>query len=239
MSDRQFATLNEIKSQPNAWKQAIEVSEEIEPDFLDLWKNNYSQILFTGCGSTYYLSLAAASTMQSMSGKNCKAFPASELLLSPNTILPTIEKKSLLFAISRSGSTTETLQATARFKEKNCGEIITLTNYGDLNLVSLGDLSLVIPAGQEESVAQTRSFASLYVAICALSCFSSNDAGMFSSLHPLPSMGKVLINKYENLAYELGNDHKINKYYFLGSGYRYGLASEASLKIKRDVAGHF
>ena len=48
-------------------------------------------------------------------------------------------------------------------------------------LAELGDLRLIIPEGQEESVAQTRSFASMYVAVTAL-CYASRLEEMtFSS----------------------------------------------------------
>jgi glucosamine--fructose-6-phosphate aminotransferase (isomerizing) len=176
--------------------------------------------------------------MQSISGRLCRAFPASELLLTPESLLLKDNKKSLLFAISRSGTTTETLNAVKRFKDYNSGEIIALTNYGDSSLASLGDFSIFIPAGQEQSVAQTRSFASLYVCICALASLTNDRKFDFYTMHSLPSTGERLITNYENLADKFGNDRNFEKYYVLGSGYRYGLASEVSLKLKEMSLAH-
>jgi glucosamine--fructose-6-phosphate aminotransferase (isomerizing) len=41
-----------------------------------------------------------------------------------------------------------------------------------------------------------------------------------------------LIDKYESFAKELGENLDFDRFYFLGSGIRYGLACEANLKMK-------
>jgi glucosamine--fructose-6-phosphate aminotransferase (isomerizing) len=47
-------TLNEIKTQPQAWQQALEVTAEQADALLRLWQDGqYDQVIFTGCGSTF------------------------------------------------------------------------------------------------------------------------------------------------------------------------------------------
>src|SRR5687767_7912249 len=161
MSFEKFATYREIKSQTEAWEQALDVTDKVSlPNAAD-----YEQVIFTGCGSTYYLSIAAAALYQELTGCGARAVPGGELLLNSQSILT--DQKTLLVAISRSGTTTETVKAVEKFKAERRGQVIVISNY-DASLSHLADLNIVISKGQEESVAQTRSFASMYVAVTAL-----------------------------------------------------------------------
>src|SRR5512139_3817470 len=132
----------------------------------------FEQVIFTGCGSTYYLSLAAAAMYQELTGRAARAVPASELLLNPQTVVRE-NVSHLLVAISRSGTTTETVKAVEKFKAKKRGDVLVISNY-DETLSCLANVNIVIPKGQEESVAQTRSFSSMYV---AASGFAARMAG--------------------------------------------------------------
>jgi len=61
MSRRGEHTYQEIMSQPEAWAEAIEVGHSAQSALNRLWQESRARdLLFTGCGSTYYLSLAAA-----------------------------------------------------------------------------------------------------------------------------------------------------------------------------------
>src|SRR5690242_1677034 len=81
-------TLNEILTQPTAWQGALDVVKAKRAALKKLWEEgNFSEILVTGCGSTYYLSLAVAPLLQQQLGKRARAFPASELLLFPETVV--------------------------------------------------------------------------------------------------------------------------------------------------------
>src|SRR5512145_2663669 len=154
-------TYNEIKTQTAAWAQALDVVNASNLPRADA----YDQVLFTGCGSTYYLSLAAAALYQELTGRAARAVPASELLLNPQTVVRD-NISHLLIAISRSGTTTETVKATEKFKEEQRGQVVVISNYEEV-LSKYADINIVISKGQEESVAQTRSFASMYVAVTA------------------------------------------------------------------------
>src|SRR5512138_2150114 len=105
-----YCTYDEIKSQTTAWSQALElVPRAALPAAAD-----HDQVIFTGCGSTYYLSLAAAALYQELTGRPARGVPGSELWLNPRGVVA--GKSPLLIAISRSGTTTETLQAVSSFK---------------------------------------------------------------------------------------------------------------------------
>ena len=220
-----YHTYIEIKSQTKAWAQALELtSHSTLPKAAE-----YDQVVFTGCGSTYYLSLALAALYQELTGRAARAAPGSELLLNPSAYLT--NQRTLLVAISRSGTTTETVKAVENFKGEKRGEVVVISNY-DETLSHLADMNIVVSNGQEESVAQTRSFASMYVAATVLSVRMAGCSDLLSAISELPKAGETLIEKYEPFAKKAGEDLGFDRYYFLGSGIRYGLACEMNLKMK-------
>jgi glutamine---fructose-6-phosphate transaminase (isomerizing) len=232
-------TRSEIFSQPEAWAQALEVVKQARPRLDVLLGVAYDQVLFTGCGSTYYLSMAAAALFQELTGHAARAVPGGELLLNPQTVLSgAAAGNTLLVAISRSGSTTETVRAVQQFKQHNRGPVLAITNYSHQPLAGLADLALVIDKGQEQSVAQTRSFASMYVAAVGLAVVAFGDASLLKAMAGLPDAGRELLAAYEPLARSFGENLAFDRFYFLGSGARYGLACEVNLKMKEMTLTH-
>jgi len=54
----------------------------------------------------------------------------------------------------------------------------------------------------------------------------------------LPEVGHSLIDKYEPYAKSIGENLNFDRFYFLGSGIRYGLACEVNLKMKEMTLTH-
>lgn len=235
-------TRQEIFSQPKAWAAALPVLDKARRSILELEPPlHYGQIVFTGCGSTYYLAMAAASLTQELAGIPSRAFPASELWLYPGSSYIRVENptsRTLLVVVSRSGETTETLRACQAFLEERRGDLLTLSCYEDMPLAKLGRLNIVLPSGQEQSVAQTRAFTTLYVGTVALACLWAGREDLFDSLTRLPEAGLRILNNYAALAAELGRDTSLDRFYWLGSGPRQGLACELSLKMKEMSLSH-
>jgi len=226
-----YQTYNEIKSQTQAWAQALDVTNASSlPKAGD-----YDQVIFTGCGSTYYLSLSAAAMYQELTGRAARAVPGGELLLNSQTVLS--DQRTLLVAISRSGTTTETVKAVEKFKKEKRGDVVVISNYDEI-LSRMADVNIVIDKGQEESVAQTRSFASMFVAVSAFCARMASRDDLLAAMAGLPKIGGQLIEKYEAFAKELGENLNFDRFYFLGSGIRYGLACEVNLKMKEMTLTH-
>lgn len=229
-------TYTEIMSQPEAWGVTLEHLHTLQKDLAKVYADNgFEDIIFTGCGSTYYLSVAAA-TLARETGIEARALPASELWLYPNSSYSS--KKTLLVAVSRSGETTETIKAVEVFKVKNRGTVITLVCYPQSTLAKLGDINVILEAGQEQSIAQTRAFSTLYLATVYLVMLWSKRKTELNELSKLPEVCKHLLNKYQGLAERYGRNLGLERFYFLGSGARYGLASELSLKMKEMTLSH-
>lgn len=230
-------TKSEILSQPKAWSAALEMLARQHGGARHILQaGRYDQLLFTGCGSTYYLALAAATLTQELTSRPARALPASELWLYPRSSYPV--GHCLLVAASRSGETTETLNACQAFLESKRGQVLTLSCYPEAPLAHLGEINLVFESGQEQSVAQTRAFSTLYLATAWLAALWASRLDLLDALAHLPEAGRHLLQDYAPLAAEIGGDSSLDRFYWLGSGPRYGLACELSLKMKEMSLSH-
>ena len=238
METRGRYTREEIYSQPESWKAAYEViitnKKAIQETLLF---HDQQQVLFTGCGSTYHLACTAAAIFQEMTGLEAKGIPASELWLSPKSSYIS-NGLILLIAISRSGETTETLQACKAFTANNRGSLITFACYPQSTLTQLGSLNLVFPSGMEKSIAQTRAFTTLLLGVVGLCAIGSNQLEILDQMTAISTVGRNLLKKFYSIAETNGKNLGIDQIYFLGSGPRYGLACELALKMKEMSLTH-
>jgi glucosamine--fructose-6-phosphate aminotransferase (isomerizing) len=57
-------------------------------------------------------------------------------------------------------------------------------------------------------------------------------------MQKLPPLGEKLIREYDGFARSFGENLDLDRFYFLGSGPRYGLACETNLKMKEMTLTH-
>ena len=227
----EFDTLKEILSQPQVWNSVIQELEQQAASLKSGWKPEENQeVIFTGCGSTYYLSRSAAEIFKGETGALASVYPASDLYLFPDLILSNDIPRTLV-TISRSGETSETLRAVDQFHSRNHGTVFAITCYGASSLVKKASVSLIAREAHEKSVAQTRSFSSMLVAVTGLAALLAGRP-LSSRFLGLPELGADLITKNHELSMQLGMDANNERFFFLGSGPMYGLACEAMLKMK-------
>jgi glucosamine--fructose-6-phosphate aminotransferase (isomerizing) len=234
MTDRGQRTLEEITTQTTAWADALsDVKGKADAIRALFARHEIEDVLFIGCGSTYYLSLAAARIFQAVTGIRAWGLPSSEPLLFPKTNYG--PHKTLLVAVSRSGETTETIRAVRAFEQEQGGPVMAITCYPKSTLAREVDrVGVVLTArqGQEKSIAQTRSFASMLVASQGLAGLVENSVPYVKSLEGLSLTGNWLLRDKAELARQLGDDARLEQFFFLGSGPNYGIACETMLKMK-------
>jgi glucosamine--fructose-6-phosphate aminotransferase (isomerizing) len=230
-SGETFVTLQEILSQTTAWKAVLQELESQAVPLKNNWKPESTQeVIFTGCGSTYYLSRTAAEIFKGETGALVSAYPASDLYLFPDLVLTKGVSRTLV-TISRSGETSETLRAVDQFHTRDNGPVYAISCYEKAPLIRKASVSLIAKEAHEKSVAQTRSFSSMLVAVTGLAALLSGR-GLSSRFQELPELGTDLISSHHELSRELGSDPNSERFFFLGSGPLYGLACEAMLKMK-------
>jgi glucosamine--fructose-6-phosphate aminotransferase (isomerizing) len=139
-----------------------------------------------------------------------------------------VGKRTLFVTVSRSGETTETIRALEHFQAASMGDIIVVTCYPESRLAQLAQYVISVPDAQEKSVAQTRSFSNMLLAVIWL--ISRNIPSDLPAV--FAEVGQQLIAENVAMAERIGRDKSIERLFFLGSGPMYGLANEAMLKMK-------
>ena len=224
-------TFREISSQPQTWQAAIKAFDSKRSEALAFMRGDFDQLIVAGCGSTYYLSLAAASLLRT-AGIDARAAPASELLLHRESVcLP--GKRYALLTISRSGTTTETVRAQQDFIAAG-GQALCVTCDSQSPLAQNAHAFIAIDAAQERSVAQTRSFSAMLVVAQLLAGMMAGE----ESAADLPDACANLLETCADRMQTLGQDKRLGKFFFLGAGALHGVACEAMLKMKEMALAH-
>lgn len=232
-------TWSEIESQPAVWQAALQHATEAAPAIAkSLRRGGHDELLLIGCGSTYYLSLAAASLAGEVLGVRARGLPSSEMLLFPRQSLPRAGAPALV-AVSRSGETSETIRAVAAFRSRFSMPVITVGNYPESTLARQCPLQIMVPEGQEESIAQTRSFNTMVIALqVLLREWAGGSHPYLSGLERLPDLAGSLLGRHGSTMRDLGSRTDFDTFIFLGSGPLYGIACEANLKMKEMSLSH-
>jgi glucosamine--fructose-6-phosphate aminotransferase (isomerizing) len=220
----------EIVSEPRCWAECLqalrnndEISQIIQASF------SRRDWLFVGCGSSYYLALAAASSWTALTGLQARAVPASELLLFPN-LLPSGGSVFQTVLISRSGHTSEVLKAAEHLKSRGApGVAITCTPGQPIQ--ELVSATVCLAPADERSMVMTRSFTSMLLGLEFLAAtLAKNDAFLDS----LEAVAHATQNALDLMVPEIRGfveARNFGDYVYLGQGPYYGLACEGALKV--------
>lgn len=224
-------SLAEILSQPHCWGNCLKEIEEkgqlegIRDQFADA-----TEWLFIGCGSSYYIAMAAAASWTTITGMRARAIPASELLLFPDLVLAGSENYAPVI-ISRSGRTSEAVKAAEFLESKKKIGTLAITCTGDQPLEQVAGTTLALLPADEESMVMTRSFTSMVLALQYLAAFVAGNHAFAKALRKLPTAAEpALIDLHPRIRDFVGT-HQFADYVCLGQGPFYGLACESTLKL--------
>ena len=169
-------TLSEIFSQPQCWSACLAqlaVSAELRAA-VQLARSE-AEWIFVGCGTSYYLAQAAASTFNYLN-LPARAVPASDLLLYPALTLHA-GREYIPVVISRSGRTSEAVRAAQILEKDRNLRTIAITCAGGQPLEAACSVTLKLLDADERSTVMTRSFTSMLLALQYLAAtVSGNDA---------------------------------------------------------------
>ncbi|ALV62427.1 Glucosamine-6-phosphate deaminase [isomerizing], alternative [Thermococcus sp. 2319x1] len=210
-------TIKEIRRIPKGILEAQKAFER----FANLYEFKIpGEVLFTGCGSSYFLSQLLAMITTHLGGRGI-ALPCSELLYS-REYYP-LGTPQLLVSISRSGETTEAIMAIEALNIPK----LALTAY-ESTLSRMADYALIVPT-HEESIVMTHSFPAFYFAYLQL-LLKSWGRETYNALEISQLTEEVL--KAEPYIRNLVDSFDFRNVIFLGSGILYPVALEAMLKMK-------
>ena len=211
------ATLREIRETP----EGIKIAQRAFEEFVTVHDFRLPrEVVYTGCGSSHFLSQPLAMATTRLGGRGLSV-PCSELLYAKENY--PIGNPELLVAISRSGETTEAINALKSLDVPR----FAITAY-ESTLSRKADYSLIVPT-HEESVVMTHSFPAFYFAYLQL-LLSSFGRETYDAVLVSEMTKEVL--KSEDYIREIVNGFDFGNVIFLGSGILYPVALEAMLKMK-------
>ncbi|MDP9158622.1 MAG: SIS domain-containing protein [Acidobacteriota bacterium] len=225
------ATLQEILSQPLAWKDSLrnlETNAALESVLASF--DFKSELLFIGCGTSFYLAEAAAASWTTLTGQTARALPASELLLFPALSLPH-KGQTQAVIISRSGSTSEAVRAAIFLAREARVTTVGLTCSPNSPLASECDLTIQLTSADEKSTVMTRSFTSMLLVMQYLAGRKAGDKQLCDSLEHMPNNFSALLQVFSERINVFLENRNFADYVFMGQGPFQGIAREASLKV--------
>lgn len=199
--------MREVLSQPEHWRRGEALARERSP----LLPQPGQRVALIGCGTSLYVAETVAAYREGRGLGESDAFPASEL--------PAGRSHDLVVAISRSGTTTEVLEALAA-TPKTTGKL-AITAIEDGPIAELADACITIPWADERSIVQTR-FATTVLAMLLSHCGWDVTA---SARRAELALGGGLPAGIE----------ETEQFVFLGRGPGVGLAREAALKLRETL----
>ncbi|HXN29477.1 MAG TPA: SIS domain-containing protein [Candidatus Acidoferrales bacterium] len=222
-------TIAEILSEPATWKsclQAMEQSARLQSLAEKLPRN--IEWVFIGCGSSFYLAQAASASWSILTGEKSRALPASEITLFPQ-LFPAGCQAVL---ITRSGYTSEVLQAAEYLESKLRSQTLAITCGANTPIAKIASHCIQLPAADEKSTVMTRSFTSMLITLQSLAAIRGNRRDVLKSLGELPGQVAGRLDAIHSAIKSLTESRAFADYVFLGQGPFFGIAQECMLKVK-------
>lgn len=223
-------TESEILSEPTCWIECLGLlQKDAQVAALLREGSSRSDWMFIGCGSSYYLALAAAASWTALTGLSARAVPASELLLFPDLLLNGASALQPVL-ISRSGRTSEVLEAAEYLRAKGLpGLAITCTKDQPIEGLSSGAIRL--PPADEKSTVMTRSFTSMLMGLQFLAARRANNSGFPEALERAARAAQAAFGSVASRIRSFVQTRDFADYVWLGQGPFYGIACEGALKV--------
>lgn len=217
-------TWSELVAQPDAWDGLLK-RLDAGTDFPSIDLNDFEEVLLVGCGTSYYLAMAAADWLKRRNSVPVRAVPACEVMLDDyETSRPS--GKRLAIGFSRSGESSELILAIEALKPRGY-TILSVGCTADSSLMRLGDHRVLVHEGHEDGMVMLRSFTSMLLSIQMLFGGAADGA----VLRQLPANGRAILGRETELR-ALARRRNFNRFVFLASGSSYPIAVEAGLKVQ-------
>lgn len=236
--------IKEIHEQPDAFRKVIsgrvfddhiEFAEfDMSKEEIDAWEHIY----IVACGTAYHSGLVGRAVLEETLGKPVFVEVASEFRYRN----PKIDDKTLVIVISQSGETADTLAA-LREAKRHGASVLAITNVVGSAVARESDRVIYLWAGPEISVASTKAYTAMLVALYMLALYMGDRAGSYQlskhrdllqGLSHLPQLAEDILTE-ENLS-------KIDDYtrlfeevyslFYIGRGIDWAVAQEGALKLK-------
>jgi glucosamine--fructose-6-phosphate aminotransferase (isomerizing) len=189
-------------------------------------------IIFLACGTSYHAAMVGRRYFETI-GKTSRVYIASEFAYYPEIR----GEKPIFIFISQSGETADLIRCLKLLQTRG-STIITMTNTKGSALDRGADFTLLLYAGMEIAVASTKAYIAQVTLLALLrSALVGNNDIITDLLEVIEGMHTLIQEK--DAVYDLAKTIQDDKHaFFIGRGFDYESALEASLKLKEITYIH-
>ena len=193
------------------------------------------RILLTACGTSWHAALVGEYLIEEFARLPVEVEYASELRYRN----PPIDSNTLVFAITQSGETADTLAALREMKRKG-HSTLAICNVVGSTIAQEADGGVYLHAGPEIGVASTKAFTSQCVTLAMLALYfgrlrhlgAEAGARIVDELQQLPDLVEKVLASDTEIRRIAEKYHQCNNFLYLGRQYNFPTALEGALKLK-------
>jgi glucosamine--fructose-6-phosphate aminotransferase (isomerizing) len=193
------------------------------------------RIILTACGTSWHAALLGEYLIEEFARIPVEVEYASELRYRN----PPVDHNTLVFAISQSGETADTLGAIREMKRKG-HRTLAICNVVGSSIAQEADGGIYLHAGPEIGVASTKAYTSQCMVLALLALYFgrmrhlSFGAGLriIEAFHALPDKVRVALQADEEVRRIATKYCGASNFLYLGRQYNFPTALEGALKLK-------
>jgi glucosamine--fructose-6-phosphate aminotransferase (isomerizing) len=194
-----------------------------------------NRIIITACGTSWHAALIGEYLIEELARIPVEVEYASEFRYRS----PIINQDTLLFVISQSGETADTLAALREAKTKGA-TVLGICNVVGSTIARETDGGVYIHAGPEIGVASTKAFTSQVMVLLEIAILLGRmrelsvqtGLDLIEELNRLPEKVEQILAKEEQIKHIAEEYHSNNNFLYLGRGVNFPTALEGALKLK-------
>jgi glucosamine--fructose-6-phosphate aminotransferase (isomerizing) len=194
-----------------------------------------NRIVLTGCGTSWHAALVGEYLIEEFARLPVEVEYASELRYRN----PPIDEGTLLFAITQSGETADTLAALRELKRKG-HPTLAICNVVGSSIATEADGGIYLHAGPEIGVASTKAFTSQCVVLALLALYFGRLRHMsfehgqryIEALEQLPDLVARALESEAEIRRIAAKYQDASTFLYLGRQYNFPVALEGALKLK-------
>ncbi len=193
------------------------------------------RILLTGCGTSWHSALVGEYLMEELARIPVEVEYASELRYRN----PPTDHETIVFGITQSGETADTLAALREMKRKG-HHTLAICNVIGSSIAQEADGGVYLHAGPEVGVASTKAFTSQLTVLSMLALYFgrlhhlSFEAGsrIISEMEKLPELVEQTLGCHEQVREIATRYQESDNFLYLGRRFNFPTALEGALKLK-------
>ncbi len=196
---------------------------------------NAQRVIITACGTSWHAALVGKYMLEQLARIPVEVDYASEYRYRE----PIIRKDDVMFVISQSGETADTLAALREAKSREA-TVLGIVNVVGSTIARATDAGVYIHAGPEIGVASTKTFSSQIAVLSLITLLFARHRGLSqdqgrllaNDLASVPDKVQKILQQTEGIRYIAEEFKHVNNFLYLGRGSNFPTALEGALKLK-------